>query len=71
LITIKDLIGHSTVKITERYTHPYREQKRRAVELLAKKPQSKAKNQEDLLRHSDTEEDREKTPRTIPLFSIN
>jgi len=34
LITVKELLGHSSVKITERYTHSYGEQKEKAVELL-------------------------------------
>ena len=37
LITIKDLLGHYSVKTTERYTHSNREQKRKAVEILSKK----------------------------------
>jgi len=35
LITVKELLGHSTVKMTERYTHPNLAQKQRAVETLA------------------------------------
>jgi len=35
LITVKDLLGHSSVRITERYTHSNNTQKKRAVELLA------------------------------------
>jgi len=34
LITVKDLLGHYSVKTTERYTHSNQEQKRKAVELL-------------------------------------
>ncbi len=34
LITVKDLLGHYSVRITERYTHSNKEQKRKAVELL-------------------------------------
>jgi len=34
LITVRDLLGHYSVKTTERYTHSNREQKKRAVELL-------------------------------------
>ncbi len=37
LITVKDLLGHSTVKMTERYTHSSRQSKRNAVELLAQR----------------------------------
>jgi site-specific recombinase XerD len=35
LITVKDLLGHHSVKVTERYTHSNSEQKRRATEILA------------------------------------
>jgi len=35
--TLKELLGHSSVKVTERYTHSNREQKERAVELLVKR----------------------------------
>jgi len=34
LITVKDLLGHHSVKVTERYTHTNAEQKKRAVEIL-------------------------------------
>ncbi len=34
IITVRDLLGHSSVKLTERYTHSNGEQKRRAVDLL-------------------------------------
>ena len=37
IITVKELLGHSSVKITERYTHTRNELKRRAVEKLAPK----------------------------------
>lgn len=35
LITVKDLLGHYSVRTTERYTHSNQEQKRKAVELLS------------------------------------
>jgi integrase len=37
IITVRDLLGHSSVKLTERYTHSNGEQKRRAVELLVER----------------------------------
>ncbi len=37
LITIKELLGHHSVRITERYTHSNSEQKKSAVERLASK----------------------------------
>lgn len=71
LITIKDLLGHSTVKITERYTHSFYEQKRRAVELLAKNQQERAKNQEDLLHNRYVKDNRKRLSSRIHSFSIN
>lgn len=35
LITIKELLGHHSVKVTERYTHPNAYQKKRAVDILS------------------------------------
>jgi integrase/predicted DNA-binding transcriptional regulator AlpA len=34
LITVKDLLGHSSVRITEKYSHSNLEQKKKAVEVL-------------------------------------
>ncbi|MGA2363416.1 MAG: tyrosine-type recombinase/integrase [Candidatus Aminicenantales bacterium] len=48
-ITIKELLGHSSLKLTERYTHSNQEQKRTAVERLAGDSQSG----QDLLRICD------------------
>jgi len=40
IVTVRDLLGHSSVRLTERYTHSKSELKRRAVEALtAKKPE--------------------------------
>ena len=36
LINVKDLCGHSSVKVTERYTHSNKDLKREAVEILGK-----------------------------------
>lgn len=33
-MTVQKLLGHSSVKMTERYTHTSDEQKRKAVDLL-------------------------------------
>jgi len=42
IITVKELLGHSSVKVTERYTHTHKEQKKKAVELLADESKKKA-----------------------------
>lgn len=71
LITVKELLGHSSVKITERYTHSNHEQKKKAVELLAQKHEKKAKKLEDLLHICDTEKTTEKEKLLKSLFSVN
>ncbi|MEN6560537.1 MAG: hypothetical protein ABFD52_07170 [Acidobacteriota bacterium] len=35
LVTVKEILGHATIKMTMRYAHPTPENKRRAVEVLA------------------------------------
>jgi len=35
LVTVKEILGHSTIEMTMRYAHPTPENKRRAVEVLA------------------------------------
>ena len=56
LITVKDLLGHSSVKITERYTHSFQDQKRKAV---------------NLLHNCDMKRSTEKVERLTRLFSVN
>ena len=43
LITVKELLGHSTVKVTERYTHSSKDSKKRAVETLVEYEPQKEK----------------------------
>jgi len=71
LITIKELLGHSTVKTTERYTHSFQEQKKRAVETLAEKSESKLENREDLLHIRYTKKTGQKEKELLSLFSVN
>jgi len=70
LITVKELLGHSTVRITERYTHPSRERKREAVEKLAEAGKADGKG-EDLLRIRYTGNRRAKDDEPFPFFSVN
>ena len=64
LITVMHLLGHSSVTITERYTHTLQEQKQKAVELLA--GEEMPKNWGFLLRRCDTAK---KEP-SNPLFEM-
>ncbi len=50
LITVKDLLGHSTVRMTERYTHSSQLSKRKAVEILAQKTAEKVNSPEAVSR---------------------
>jgi len=71
LITVKELLGHSSVKITERYTHSQSEQKKSAVALLAGPSIEKAGSEENLLHICDTAGARKPKKTGIPLYSAN
>ena len=49
IIKVKEFLGHSTVRTTERYIHSGREERKKAVELLCNKPSKSTKNGDDLL----------------------
>ena len=71
LITVKELLGHSSVKITERYTHSQGEQKKFAVSLLTVRGVEKADSEENLLHICDTANARKPRKSGMPLFSVN
>jgi excisionase family DNA binding protein len=48
LITVRDLLGHFSVRVTQRYTHSSQDQKRAAVKLLARSSAKRAKKSEKL-----------------------
>ena len=48
IITVRDLLGHFSVRVTQRYTHSNQNQKVAAVQRLAKKDSKMAKNEEGL-----------------------
>jgi len=68
LITVKELLGHSSVTITERYTHSFKEQKRNAVDVLAEK---EAENLENLLNICERGKRGKKKKALMFLFSVN
>jgi len=49
IITIRDILGHFSVRVTQRYTHSNQNQKKEAVERLAKKSLKNGKELEELL----------------------
>jgi integrase len=71
IITVKELLGHFSVRVTQRYTHPSQAQKRRAVDLLAVKPAKEAENRGDLLRICDAAVAEKKDDPVIRSISIN
>jgi site-specific recombinase XerD len=60
IITVKELLGHFSVRVTQRYTHPGQAQKRQAVDLLAAKRPKEAENGGNLLRICDADKASEK-----------
>jgi len=48
LITVRDLLGHFSVRVTQRYTHSNQNQKEDAVQKLNQKTQKGTKNSEAL-----------------------
>jgi excisionase family DNA binding protein len=71
LIRVKDLLGHSSVKVTERYTHANRGERKKAVELLCRRSPNEPKILENLLHSCDTEEGAKKSVIVSSLFSVN
>jgi len=69
LITVKEILGHSSVTITERYTHTLQEQKQRDVDLLA--GQDSVKTGHSPLRICDTERPLSKADSLIHSNRIN
>jgi excisionase family DNA binding protein len=67
LITVKDLLGHFSVRITERYTHSNKNMKRQAVESLAQARKAEEKT-ENLAQIGHMENN---PARAISLFSVN
>ena len=71
IVTVKTLLGHHSVVITQRYTHTNSEQTRQAVDLLAKEEGKKGEKEPVLLRERDTEEAFKLRGEKVPLFSVN
>lgn len=73
--TVRDLLGHHSISVTQRYVHSNDEMKRKAVELLNMNPEKEARKKENLLhicytdRKRQTVESLEKLPNH--LFSMN
>jgi len=66
IITVKTLLGHSSVRITERYLHTQGEQKKKAVETLLE-----GKKSENLLHICDMENSFRNRKGLKSMFSVN
>jgi len=71
IVRVKELLGHSSVKITERYTHSNQEERRKAVELLCEKSYRKVKKVENLLHRCYTKKGENESVFKSSLFSVN
>lgn len=73
--TVRELAGHSSITMTQRYVHSNLEAKKKAVDLLGTKSNENGKKEEDSLRICDTEvKEQKKDSFQIPsnhLFSVN
>jgi integrase len=71
LITVKDLLGHSTIKMTERCTHPNKTLKSKAVESLIQGPDNTQKTVEFLAHEWHIDKKGKKGKVVTNSFSIN
>jgi integrase len=71
IVRVKELLGHSSVKVTERYTHSNQEERKRAVELLCETTPKKARKLENLLHNCDMEKEKNERVFVSSLFSVN
>jgi len=71
IIKVKEFLGHSTVRTTERYIHPGREEKKKAVELLCNRSSKSTKNGDNLLHIRDTKKKHKDFNVVSSLFSVN
>jgi len=71
IVTVRDLLGHFSVRITQRYTHSNQDQKREAVQKLSRKLLKQAENLEDLAHICHTEKSRESDWATKSSLLVN
>ena len=71
LITVRDLLGHFSVRVTQRYTHSNQKQKKKAVELLTKKVQKKAGISDEMSRICHIKEEEKVEKPATRSFLIN
>jgi len=71
IITVRDLLGHFSVRVTQRYTHTNQKQMKNAVQLLAQKALNKAKNADNLSHICHISPQDDLNNRVNSFFSVN
>jgi integrase len=71
IITVKELLGHSTIRMTERYTHSHMDLKRKAVGCLGTSPKDFGQDKAPLLQDCDTVAKSGEIPLLKSMFSVN
>jgi integrase len=71
IIRVKEILGHSSVKITERYTHSNQEERKKAVELLCDDLPKTGQKWGELLHGCDTGKSKRESVLVSSLFSFN
>lgn len=71
IVTVKELLGHSTIRMTERYTHSRMDLKRNAVERLSSKSPESPPGHELMLQGCDTAVKSDLQSGLRSMFSIN
>ena len=69
--TIRSILGHSTISVTQRYMHSNSAQKKAAVDLLNEETANKVDKKENLLHNSYTERNNPEKDAVSSLFSVN
>jgi integrase len=71
LITVRDLLGHFSVRVTQRYTHSNQDRKKEALELLAQRAANWPQNPEGLAHICHISGEEKNSQSLIRLFSLN
>jgi len=71
LITVKDLLGHGSVRITEKYAHSNQDQKRKAVAVLSDRAAENSEIPASLCKKRDKSDPPVSPSPVSPLLSIN
>ena len=68
---MKELLGHSSVTVTERYTHSFKDEKRRAVSALSDRAMVYSEIRPQMLNICEMKKKGKVEDPVIPFFSVN